>query len=1228
MHLHLQQNNPPSLSRPSQLLESFNFHQEDLLEDIETHPYGLKLGNATEFNFSQNQREAPLFNTNNKERVIEYDNDLHQQPLNNYNTGVPLLSQFAYHQDRPRSPSNQMQDNMIFGFQHPNQNQFSGSKYQANQQKQLNINNDQLNLNYQNFQILSQGDNFQPNNQLFTNQDFTCKDDDFRMLNQFNQNCQTIENQNNGQKLNDLYILNHDPRKLDQNRVGFYTRPGQQNINQSLNQKVRQQQENFNELNLKQNQQQSLKQGFNKNYQNSGTQNQQKEAYDTYLNSPEKDVNFNQITPKHQRSFQNQCLKQFGQVKQKSQVPSQNLNGFNTGIEQQYNQSLDGLNIYIDDKIDRLKLKIDNLQKELQTLEKISVNPEQIQKLIQAGVVDKSKLGILHTQIIIDAEQSLNENIIKVNAIHKKFMGIETIEEKPLPQSNKLQLRTRSINLNSNQNLIKQELSHGNAQHNSLERQSNKNFQIESQNTDKSSEIIFNNQANEKKAVPDLQIKPENKIQIKEQKQSSNLFNQNVKMKNEYAISDQDYKYAQAQINQNKLQHHQNQTKPQQNLESDPLGIMNICRLIKRNPQDLMQNLNYRPPQTNLLKNQRVQVPASNQGHGTLNHLVLAKFNHQNLAKQTQNHLQNQSEYKLGLMHHTYHGSGINKHKKTLDMRADDSKSIISNRKRSKYKMLEPNLKQRAVQMALEKNPKYASQHCMVPLKSLKRWMKVGWQRKKGGGRKTKDPEMEKRLYNWYKQMKSQNTPITARMIKDKAITLTSCKDFIASKGWLDKFKIRYQLEISKESGTNSGQMGTNGIKRDSNNKQKPPIAPQFFKNRLQMGASKEKNKPSITIQVKNEGHNLHNLEKNYPHTQKIMNSQFKGQEFKILSPHSQAVKDFDENIGSAIKHTTSQFTIYSTNQQPINSKQAQNQQRKHVLKVGGVTTQFLQDKDDKLLIKTIEKAKRFESIDLYENIDMNKFTNMTPNKQSLLNINQQQWGNGNFVNMKQFQKANQRRVQTSMKQHMYSDQKPKLDHKSLYPYISNTASQKTVKFQIGNQLSNQKVDVKSYARTLLFENTPFMENPSQSKSVTNQEAKSSQIKQKMLTNNNYSSMLSSMQKKRKFDQLQNRFQQTINLLPDDARKQMIQMSEAINIQENTDEQEKGFHQNFNSDQNPNHLYDLYSHNNLANQTPKTLTGHLKQQISMKKALNRQHIRSMFQLINQNFKRKSFRRIS
>ena len=75
--------------------------------------------------------------------------------------------------------------------------------------------------------------------------------------------------------------------------------------------------------------------------------------------------------------------------------------------------------------------------------------------------------------------------------------------------------------------------------------------------------------------------------------------------------------------------------------------------------------------------------------------------------------------------------------------------------------------------------------------------------RKKGGGRKSKDPDMEKLLYQWYHDLYQKGVPVTSRMIKIKARELTRCKDFVASKGWLDKFKVRYNLQIYKESSPN-----------------------------------------------------------------------------------------------------------------------------------------------------------------------------------------------------------------------------------------------------------------------------------------------------------------------------------------------------------------------------------------------------------------------------------------
>lgn len=79
--------------------------------------------------------------------------------------------------------------------------------------------------------------------------------------------------------------------------------------------------------------------------------------------------------------------------------------------------------------------------------------------------------------------------------------------------------------------------------------------------------------------------------------------------------------------------------------------------------------------------------------------------------------------------------------------------------------------------------------------------MLLGTERKKGGGRKLKDPEMEKKLYEWYKQYYEKNKMIvTARLIKEKALEFTKCRDFIASKGWLEKFRKQYKIHLTRES--------------------------------------------------------------------------------------------------------------------------------------------------------------------------------------------------------------------------------------------------------------------------------------------------------------------------------------------------------------------------------------------------------------------------------------------
>ncbi|CDW82618.1 UNKNOWN [Stylonychia lemnae] len=513
---------------------------------------------------------------------------------------------------------------------------------------------------------------------------------------------------------------------------------------------------------------------------------------------------------------QQSCQVPQKQVAQEDSKNPQKADGSLNKVLNEYSQQLDEFNYYLDDRIDNLKSKIDGLQKELQQLEKLSNNQEQIQKIASSGLVDKAQFGKVHTQIIIDAEQSVTENVIKVNSIQKRFMGFERHDFEQDRQNQK-QGNSRKLTSQINPALIKSEFQNSSGcSHNGMKQSNDK--QIADLN-DQAREFSFQQGLIQKpKQVMDLQNQKQvsngnsfqNQIAIKDSNSSNNQNNQQNarQVNNIYALSEQDYKYAQSQFKKQCLGKSHSNNYHQISEQQDPLGLQILQKQIKKD-QDYLMSLNYRPPQTNIFGNPRIQ-PRMNMMHlPQLNpNQVEIKQEKSHLGINHSNHNQTSSS--------NYINSAIMKHKKTIDMRAEDSKSVCSNRKRSKYKMLNPDIKQKAVQMAIDKGAKQSAHTFGVPLKSLKRWIKVGWQRKKGGGRKTKDPQMEKKLHEWYLQMKDQQIPVTAKMIKDRAIQLRSCKDFIASKGWLDKFKIRYNLEISKESATISGQYGQMGMRSES----------------------------------------------------------------------------------------------------------------------------------------------------------------------------------------------------------------------------------------------------------------------------------------------------------------------------------------------------------------------------------------------------------------------------
>ena len=83
--------------------------------------------------------------------------------------------------------------------------------------------------------------------------------------------------------------------------------------------------------------------------------------------------------------------------------------------------------------------------------------------------------------------------------------------------------------------------------------------------------------------------------------------------------------------------------------------------------------------------------------------------------------------------------------------------SNINCRYKKKYKIRTTEEKKKLVEMTKQSNVKLISRKYGVPFKSLKRWVLYGCDRKKGGGRKEKDPKMEAQLYEWYKEFHLKN---------------------------------------------------------------------------------------------------------------------------------------------------------------------------------------------------------------------------------------------------------------------------------------------------------------------------------------------------------------------------------------------------------------------------------------------------------------------------------------
>ena len=67
-----------------------------------------------------------------------------------------------------------------------------------------------------------------------------------------------------------------------------------------------------------------------------------------------------------------------------------------------------------------------------------------------------------------------------------------------------------------------------------------------------------------------------------------------------------------------------------------------------------------------------------------------------------------------------------------------------------------------------------------------------------GGGRKIKDPGMEKKLLSWFDSYHNkEGNKLTTSLFKEMAKHYSKDGTFRASKGWLQKFRKRHEIQLN-----------------------------------------------------------------------------------------------------------------------------------------------------------------------------------------------------------------------------------------------------------------------------------------------------------------------------------------------------------------------------------------------------------------------------------------------
>ena len=113
-----------------------------------------------------------------------------------------------------------------------------------------------------------------------------------------------------------------------------------------------------------------------------------------------------------------------------------------------------------------------------------------------------------------------------------------------------------------------------------------------------------------------------------------------------------------------------------------------------------------------------------------------------------------------------------------------------------RYNILTEEMKKQLLLDAMNMRTVEVAKKYGISTRNVNRWKKKGIQRKKGSGRKFKDPRLERKILEWYR-MQDKET-LTSKQFKEKAIELSDNKTFRASSGWLTNMKRKYNINFKK----------------------------------------------------------------------------------------------------------------------------------------------------------------------------------------------------------------------------------------------------------------------------------------------------------------------------------------------------------------------------------------------------------------------------------------------